>query len=157
MTQTHTHGFKALRIDSTICNFGIAFAGRVDIDFEVEPLGYDAENNPVFLKDIWPSREEIHAVEQKFVIPSMFQEVYAKITSGNENWNKLCAPEGKLYPWDEESTYIKSPPFFDGMTKELPSRRKIERAFALLNLGDSVTTDHISPAGSIARNSPAAR
>ena len=85
-------------------------------------------------------------------------EVYFWITSGNENWNKLQAPEGKLYPWDEISTYIKSPPFFDGMTKELPSSLpSIKNASILLNLGDSVTTDHISPAGSIARDSPAAR
>ena len=129
----------------------------MDIDFEVEPLGHDADNKPVFLRDIWPTRSEIQAVEKKHVIPSMFQEVYAKITSGNERWNKLEAPEGKLYPWDEQSTYIKSPPFFEGMTKELPEPRKIENAFPLLNVGDSVTTDHISPAGSIARNSPAAR
>lgn len=134
-----------------------AIAGRVDIDFETEPLGFDADNKPIFLRDIWPDRDEIQAVEKKYVIPSMFQEVYAKITTGNVNWNQLEAPEGKLYPWDEQSTYIKSPPFFDGMTKELPARKKIENAFALLNLGDSVTTDHISPAGSIARNSPAAR
>ncbi|TRY70840.1 hypothetical protein TCAL_01219 [Tigriopus californicus] len=134
-----------------------AIAGKVDIDFETEPLGHDADNKPVFLRDIWPSREEIQAVEKKHVIPSMFEEVYSKITTGNERWNKLEAPEGKLYPWDEKSTYIKSPPFFDGMTKELPAPRKVEKAYPLLNLGDSVTTDHISPAGSIARTSPAAR
>ena len=76
---------------------------------------------------------------------------------GNANWNKLEAPEGKLYPWDQNSTYIKSPPFFDGMTKDLPKPTPIKNASVLLNLGDSVTTDHISPAGSIARTSPAAR
>ena len=135
-----------------------ALAGKVDIDFETEPLGYDADNKGIFLKDIWPTREEIQAVERKVVIPSMFKEVYEKITTGNDNWNQLQAPEGKLYPWDENSTYIKSPPFFDGMTKELPTNLpSIQNASVLLNLGDSVTTDHISPAGSIARNSPAAR
>ena len=76
---------------------------------------------------------------------------------GNERWNKLEAPDGKLYPWDEKSTYIKSPPFFEGMTGDLPRIEAVRDAYALLNLGDSVTTDHISPAGSIARNSPAAR
>lgn len=135
-----------------------ALAGRVDIDFDTEPLGFDADNKGIFLKDIWPTRDEIQVVERKVVIPSMFKEVYEKITTGNENWNKLQAPEGKLYPWDEISTYIKSPPFFDGMTKELPSSLpSIKNASILLNLGDSVTTDHISPAGSIARDSPAAR
>ena len=138
-------------------NLQLSIAGRVDIDFETEPLGYDADNSPVYLRDIWPTRDEIHAVAKKYVIPKMFEEVYAKITTGNERWNKLEAPEGNLYPWDDASTYIKSVPFFDGMKRELPERRKIERAQVLLNLGDSVTTDHISPAGSIARNSPAAR
>ena len=111
----------------------------------------------MYLRDIWPTRDEIQAVEKKHVIPKMFEEVYAKITTGNERWNKLEAPEGNLYPWDDASTYIKSVPFFDGMRRELPERRTIQKALVLLNLGDSVTTDHISPAGSIARNSPAAR
>ncbi len=106
-----------------------AIAGRVDIDFETEPLGRDAATGAdVFLRDIWPAREEIQAVEKKHVIPSMFQEVYAKVTSGNERWNKLVAPEGKLYPWEASSTYIKSPPFFEGMTRELPVRKPITKA-----------------------------
>ena len=134
-----------------------ALAGKVDIDFETEPLGFDADNKPIFLRDIWPSRAEIQAVERKVVIPQMFKEVYEKMTTGNENWNKLQAPEGQLYPWDTNSTYIKSPPFFEGMTKDLPKFSAIDKASILLNLGDSVTTDHISPAGSIARTSPAAR
>jgi len=87
----------------------------------------------------------------------MFKEVYGKITTSNPNWNKLDAPEGILYPWSGASTYIKSPPFFKGMTKDLPTHRPITSAHVLLNLGDSVTTDHISPAGSIPRNSPGAR
>ena len=85
------------------------------------------------------------------------KEVYSKITTGNVNWNKLSAPEATLYPWDLSSTYIKHPPFFEGMTKELPVKQAIRGAHALLHLGDSVTTDHISPAGSIPRTSPAAR
>jgi len=111
----------------------------------------------VFLRDIWPSREEIQAVESQCVIPAMFQETYSKITTGNPNWNKLSAPTSILYPWDTSSTYIKHPPFFAGMTSSLPEKRTIKNAHVLLNLGDSVTTDHISPAGSIPRNSPAAR
>lgn len=134
-----------------------ALAGRVDIDFETEPLGFDSNNKPVFLRDIWPNQEELHQVEKQHVIPSMFEEVYKSITSGNERWNNLQAPSGVLYPWDSKSTYIKNPPFFDGMEKELPPSKPIKDAYVLLNLGDSVTTDHISPAGSINRNSPAAR
>jgi len=134
-----------------------AIAGRVDIDFEKEPLQVLDDGREVFLRDVWPSREEIHAVESQYVIPAMFQEVYSKITTGNANWNKLSAPEATLYPWDLSSTYIKHPPFFEGMTKELPVKQAIRGAHALLHLGDSVTTDHISPAGSIPRTSPAAR
>lgn len=134
-----------------------AIAGRVDIDFESEPLAVLDNGEKVFLRDIWPSREEIQAVETEYVIPAMFEEVYSKITSGNSNWNELSAPESVLYPWDPASTYIKRPPFFQGMTPELPVKTPIREAYALLHLGDSVTTDHISPAGSIPRKSPAAR
>jgi len=135
-----------------------ALAGRVNIDFETEPLGFDADNKPIFLKNIWPSKEEIQRVEKQFVVPKMFEDVYSKITTGNQRWNNLEAPKGTLYPWDAKSTYIKNPPFFENMTKELEGKSMaIENAHVLLNLGDSVTTDHISPAGSIARNSPAAR
>jgi len=134
-----------------------ALAGTVCIDFEKEPLGHDADGNPIFLRDIWPTRTQIQEVENQCVLPSMFREVYSRIKGGNKAWNDLDAPEGMLYPWDAKSTYIKSPPFFENMTRELPKIESINNAYALLNLGDSVTTDHISPAGSIARNSPAAR
>lgn len=87
----------------------------------------------------------------------MFQDVYSKIQLGSKNWQELIAPESILYPWDEKSTYIKNPPFFEGMTRELPTHEPIKNARVLLNLGDSITTDHISPAGSIARNSPAGK
>ncbi|XP_069679495.1 cytoplasmic aconitate hydratase-like isoform X2 [Periplaneta americana] len=148
---------RANYLASPLLVIAYAIAGRVDIDFQKEPLGHSADGKPIFLCDIWPLRSEIHTVEQKHVIPAMFREVYAKIETGSPNWAQLKAPEGKLYPWDSSSTYIKSPPFFEGMTKELPPIKPIENARVLLNLGDSVTTDHISPAGSIARNSPAAR
>jgi len=134
-----------------------AIAGRVDIDFETEPLTTLDDGKEVFLRDIWPSRADIQEVESKYVIPRMFEETYAKITTGNPNWNKLSAPTSTLYPWDASSTYIRHPPFFKDMTVDLPKKKPIRSASVLLNLGDSVTTDHISPAGSIPRNSPAAR
>uniref|UniRef100_T1J0N8 Cytoplasmic aconitate hydratase n=1 Tax=Strigamia maritima TaxID=126957 RepID=T1J0N8_STRMM len=134
-----------------------AIAGRVDIDLDTEPLGIGSDGQAVYLRDVWPSLEEIQDVERKFVIPAMFKEVYSKIENGSSSWNALIAPNSMLYPWDKESTYIQAPPFFLGMTRELPKIQPIKDAFVLLNLGDSVTTDHISPAGSIARNSSAAR
>ncbi|XP_001637006.3 cytoplasmic aconitate hydratase isoform X2 [Nematostella vectensis] len=134
-----------------------AIAGTVLIDFEKDPLGKSSDGKDVFLRDIWPTRDEIQEVERQYVIPSMFKEVYSKIQTGNAQWNSLDAPDSLLYPWDEKSTYIKSPPFFEAMTRELPEIKGIQNAAVLLNLGDSVTTDHISPAGSISRTSPAAR
>lgn len=134
-----------------------AIAGTVRIDFDKEPLAVNAEGKEIFLRDIWPTREETQAIEKTFVIPSMFKEVYEKIEKVNERWNSLEAPSEKLYTWDPNSTYIKSPPFFDGLTLQPQPPRSIESAHVLLNLGDSVTTDHISPAGNIARTSAAAR
>uniref|UniRef100_H3CI89 Cytoplasmic aconitate hydratase n=1 Tax=Tetraodon nigroviridis TaxID=99883 RepID=H3CI89_TETNG len=135
-----------------------ALAGTVRMDFERQPLGVDAEGTAVYLRDIWPSREEIQAVERAFVIPSMFQEVYQKMEKVNQSWNALAASSDTLYSWDPDSTYIKSPPFFQrAETMELRPPESILDARVLLNLGDSVTTDHISPAGNIARSSAAAR
>ncbi|CAM5115224.1 unnamed protein product [Eretmochelys imbricata] len=134
-----------------------AIAGTVRIDFEKEPLGVNAEGKEIFLKDLWPTRDEIQAVEHQYVIPGMFKEVYQKIETVNESWNALDTPSDKLYTWNPKSTYIKSPPFFENLTLELQPPKSIVDAYVLLNLGDSVTTDHISPAGNIARNSPAAR
>jgi aconitate hydratase len=148
---------RANYLASPLLVIAYAIAGTVDIDFETEPIGTSADGKKVFLRDIWPTRAEIQAVEKKHVIPNMFAEVYQKIETGSPAWQSLNAPTGKLYPWDAESTYIKHPPFFESMTRDLPLIKPIIKARALLNLGDSVTTDHISPAGSIARNSPAAR
>lgn len=134
-----------------------AIAGTVRIDFEKEPLGINAQGKKIFLKDIWPMREEIQAVERQHVIPGMFKEVYQKIETVNKSWNELDVSSDKLYAWNPKSTYIKSPPFFENLTLELQPHKSIVDAYVLLNLGDSVTTDHISPAGNIARNSPAAR
>ncbi|XP_056647027.1 cytoplasmic aconitate hydratase-like [Diorhabda carinulata] len=148
---------RANYLCSPLLVIAYAIAGRVDIDFEKEPLGKRSDGSDVYLRDIWPTRKEIQAVEQKYVIPAMFKEVYGKIEQGSNNWQKLQAPTGVLYPWSSASTYIKKPPFFDGMTLTLPVRKPIQNARVLLLLGDSVTTDHISPAGSIGRTSPAAR
>lgn len=148
---------RANYLASPLLVIAYALAGTVDIDFETQPLGKRADGSAVFLRDIWPTRAEIQDVENKHVIPNMFKEVYEKIELGSPSWQALDVPKGKLYGWDPDSTYIKRPPFFDGMTKELGTIRDIEDARCLLLLGDSVTTDHISPAGAIARNSPAAR
>ncbi|XP_048827480.1 cytoplasmic aconitate hydratase [Brienomyrus brachyistius] len=134
-----------------------AIAGTIRIDLEKEPLAVTPEGKEVFLKDIWPTREEIQEVKHQFVIPAMFKEVYTKVENVNERWNSLKASSDKLYTWDPNSTYIKSPPFFDGLAREPQLPKSINDAYVLLYLGDSVTTDHISPAGNIARNSPAAR
>ncbi|XP_045456295.1 cytoplasmic aconitate hydratase-like [Melitaea cinxia] len=148
---------RANYLASPLLVIAYALAGTVDIDFEKEPLGKRADGSSVFLRDIWPTRSEIQEVENRHVIPGMFKEVYAKIEQGSPSWQALDVPQGKLYGWDPNSTYIKKPPFFDGMTKDLSPMKSISNARCLLLLGDSVTTDHISPAGSIARNSPAAR
>lgn len=134
-----------------------ALAGNVKVDLENEPIGYNKEGKAVFFKDIWPTREEVAQFEEQFVLPQFFKEVYANIELGSEDWQNLQCAESKLYPWDKNSTYIKKVPFFEGMTKDLPPQHSIKDAYVLLNLGDSVTTDHISPAGSISKVSPAAR
>ncbi|XP_026724520.1 cytoplasmic aconitate hydratase-like [Trichoplusia ni] len=148
---------RANYLASPLLVIAYALAGTVDIDFETQPLGTRADGSPVYLREIWPTRAEIQEVENKHVIPGMFKEVYEKIELGSPSWQQLSVPQGKLYGWDVNSTYIKKPPFFDGMTRELTPRSGVSGARCLLLLGDSVTTDHISPAGSIARNSPAAR
>mmetsp|Transcript_16758 Transcript_16758/g.18633 ORF Transcript_16758/g.18633 Transcript_16758/m.18633 type:complete len:894 (+) Transcript_16758:20-2701(+) len=134
-----------------------ALAGRVDIDFETEALGKDTEGNDVFLRDIWPTREEVSAISSSVVKPEMFSEIYGKIALGTDRWNSLDAPSGTLFDWSEDSTYIHNPPFFASMELDLPKISNIESAYCLLNVGDSITTDHISPAGKIAKNSPAAK
>ncbi|CAK1547921.1 unnamed protein product [Leptosia nina] len=148
---------RANYLASPLLVIAYALAGTVDIDFETQPLGKRSDGSPVFLNDIWPTRAEIQEVENKHVIPGMFKEVYSKIEKGSSSWQELDVPQGKIYGWDPNSTYIKKPPFFDDMTRDLPPAVSIKGARCLLLLGDSVTTDHISPAGSIARNSPAAR
>ena len=134
-----------------------ALAGRCDIDFETEPIGQGADGQDVFLRDIWPTRADVQAVTASSITPEMFTKNYDTILNGSEMWQNLEAPEGKLYTWDEKSTYIHNPPFFQKMSAELSPVNSISDAHCLLNVGDSITTDHISPAGKIAANSPAAR
>ncbi|WVZ66074.1 hypothetical protein U9M48_015348 [Paspalum notatum var. saurae] len=134
-----------------------ALAGTVDIDFETEPIGKGKDGKDVYFKDIWPSNEEIAEVEQSSVLPDMFRSTYEAITQGNPMWNQLSVPNAKRYPWDPSSTYIHDPPFFKDITPTPPGPRSVEDAYCLLKFGDSITTDHISPAGSIPRDSPAGK
>lgn len=133
-----------------------ALAGTVNIDFETEPIGI-VNGKSIFLKDIWPTRQEVSAIVDQVIKPEMYKEVYNAITAGNERWNNLQAFEGERFEWDPKSTYIHNPPFFDNMSKGLPDIEDVVKANCLLKLGDSITTDHISPAGKMAKNSPAAR
>uniref|UniRef100_A0A4W5Q2N3 Iron responsive element binding protein 2 n=1 Tax=Hucho hucho TaxID=62062 RepID=A0A4W5Q2N3_9TELE len=134
-----------------------AIAGTVSINFEKEPLGVTSEGKEVYLRDVWPTREEVQQIEQDKVISSIFTELRARREKGNTFWDNLECPESVVFPWDPKSTYIRSPSFFNKLCKEVQPPQSIENAHALLFLGDKVTTDHISPAGSIARVSAAAR
>ncbi|XP_054823344.1 aconitate hydratase 1 [Prosopis cineraria] len=134
-----------------------ALAGTVDIDFDAEPIGLGNEGKKIFFKDIWPSSEEIAEVVQSSVLPDMFRATYEAITQGNVMWNQLSVPSGTLYAWDPTSTYIHEPPYFKDMSMSPPGPHGVKDAYCLLNCGDSITTDHISPAGSIHKDSPAAR
>jgi aconitate hydratase len=134
-----------------------AIAGTVNIDLLNEPLATDREGHPVYLRDIWPSQEEIQDVMTKNVTREDFIRQYANVFEGSEQWQRIETSGGSLYEWKEESTYIQNPPFFQGMTLEVKPIEPIRGARCLVKLGDSVTTDHISPAGSIAPDSPAGR
>ena len=131
-----------------------ALAGRATIDFEREPLGRDQAGREVFLRDIWPSQDQIRDAIARSLTPKMFEEEYGNAFRQNETWNAIPVPEGKRYAWAEASTYIRKPNFFDGLTKQVQPIQPIQGARVLAKLGDSVTTDHISPAGSIAAGSP---
>jgi aconitate hydratase len=134
-----------------------ALAGRMDVDLTLEPVGVDRTEAPVYLKDLWPSREEVAAVLKAHLSPKMFGGEYANVFSGNETWNRVKVSKSDRYPWDPESTYIRKPTFFDGLSLDVPPVPAVEGARVLAVLGDSVTTDHISPAGAIPGKSPAAR
>lgn len=132
-----------------------ALAGTVDIDLTKEPIGYDKNNQPVYLKDIWPTNAEIQEAVNSALTPAMFRDKYSDVFRANERWNAIEVPEGELYEWDDKSTYIQQPPFFVDLAPEPGHIGDITGARALALLGDSVTTDHISPAGNIKTDSPA--
>jgi aconitate hydratase len=132
-----------------------ALAGRVDIDLDTEPLGTGTDGRPVFLADIWPSSDEIKAAIGSAVTPELFRATYASVFEGDDRWRALPVPDGDRYAWDDESSYIAAPPFFAGLAAEPPPIAGISGACVLAVLGDSVTTDHISPAGVIPAWSPA--
>ncbi|HEY6996968.1 MAG TPA: aconitate hydratase AcnA [Candidatus Binatia bacterium] len=134
-----------------------ALAGSMDVDLYNDPLGHDAQGQPVFLKDIWPSPEEINETMRKSVRSEMFKREYSHATEGDDRWNTMPVPQGELFQWDMQSTYVRQAPYFEGMTKTPSEPKPIHGARVLALLGDSVTTDHISPAGSIEKNGPAAR
>jgi aconitate hydratase len=132
-----------------------ALAGSMNFDFEVDPLGTDADGNDVFLKDIWPDAAEVQQTIDSSINEGMFVHQYASVFEGDERWKSLATPTGSVFEWDEKSTYVRKPPYFEGMTLETTPVSDITGARVLAKLGDSVTTDHISPAGSIKADSPA--
>ena len=132
-----------------------ALAGSMDVDLFNDPLGQDTDGNDVFMKDIWPSAQEIEEVIASAITSDMFDTGYADVFAGDETWRSLPTPEGDTFAWDDDSTYVRKPPYFDGMPDEPEPVTDIEGARVLLKLGDSVTTDHISPAGAIKKDSPA--
>ena len=134
-----------------------ALAGRMDMDLYSEPLGNDPTGSPVYLKDIWPTPEEIREEIRKSVKSDMFKKEYGQVFDGDERWKKMPTPEGELFAWDPNSTYVREAPYFEGMAKTPSKPKDITGARVLAVLGDSITTDHISPAGSIEKDGPAAR
>jgi len=134
-----------------------AIAGTIAIDLETEPLGLDSDGNPVYLKDIWPSHDECHQIYMSNVSPEQFRKEYGEIFKGWGLWNDLNPPQDSIYQWEEKSTYIREPPFFQDFPIEKPPLSDIENAKILAVLGDSVTTDHISPAGTIPEDMPASK
>jgi len=132
-----------------------AIAGRMDIDLIKEPLGEDPNGNEIFLKDIWPDARELHDFVQKTVSADMYSHNYKSVFEGDERWKSMDTPTGEMFAWSDDSTYVQNPPYFEGMTLDLPEIGDIKGARCLAKLGDSVTTDHISPAGAIKPDSPA--
>ena len=134
-----------------------ALAGSMDIDITTEPLGAGSDGNPVYLHDIWPSAAEVQQVVDEAIASEMFVRDYADVFTGDEEWRNLPTPQGKTFEWDADSTYVRKPPYFDGMQRDPSPVTDIHDARVLAKLGDSVTTDHISPAGSIKADSPAGK
>src|SRR4029079_14281874 len=134
-----------------------ALAGTLELDLNTEPLGTASDGAPVYLKDLWPAPVEIADFVQRNISSEMFRKSYASVYEGDERWRGIKVPAGKVYSWDDNSTYVKNPPYFEGMTMRPAAVGEIRGARVLALLGDSVTTDHISPAGNIALGSPAAK
>ncbi len=134
-----------------------ALAGSLDVDITTEPLGVGKDGKPVYLRDVWPSAQDVAEAVAASVDSQMFIKGYANVFAGDPNWQNIRTPAGKIYAWDDKSTYVKNPPYFDGMTMTPSAVGDIHGARALAVLGDSVTTDHISPAGNISKSSPAAK
>jgi aconitate hydratase len=134
-----------------------ALAGSMTVDLFNDPLGQDTDGNDVFMKDIWPSAADVEEVIAEAISSDMFTSDYADVFAGDATWQSLPTPDGKTFEWDADSTYVRKPPYFDGMPEEPEPVTDIEGARVLLKLGDSVTTDHISPAGAIKKDSPAGK
>jgi len=132
-----------------------ALAGRMDINLTQDPLGSDRDGNPVYLRDIWPTSHEVQQVVANNVTSEMFRNSYSSVFKGDDRWNSIDSPQGEIFDWQDDSTYIQNPPYFRGMTLEPPAVPEITGARCLAKLGDSITTDHISPAGAIKEDSPA--
>jgi aconitate hydratase len=134
-----------------------ALAGTMDIDLYAEPLGHDHDGNPVYLRDVWPTSADVNRVVTDSIASEMFRKSYAEVFNGDDNWNALPVPSGTSFAWDENSTYVRRPPYFDGLSERPGQLRDVHGARCLARLGDSVTTDHISPAGTIRRDGPSGR
>jgi aconitate hydratase len=134
-----------------------ALAGKIDIDFDAEPLGTGSDGKPVFLKDLWPTQKEIKDAIAQSVKPETFRRIYADVYQGDAQWRALKVPTGALFAWDPSSTYVKHPPYFQNMPTKPAPVADVKSARVLALLGDSITTDHISPAGSIKKDSPAGK
>src|SRR4026207_204865 len=134
-----------------------AIAGNMKLDLYKDPLGTGKDGKPVYLRDVWPSSKEIHDFISKHVTSTQFKKSYASVFEGDANWTAVATPEGETFTWDDASTHVKNPPYFDGMSATPGTPRNIKGARVLAMLGDSVTTDHISPAGNISKDSPAGK
>ena len=150
---------RANYLASPMLVVAFALVGRIDMNIHEDPLGEDRDGNPVYLRDVWPSQKEIQDTVRRSLRPEMYRERYGEVFEGDELWRNLPLPEGdlSLYEWEEDSTYLRDPPFFKGMSLDEPPLRNVEGARVLALLGDMVTTDHISPAGAIPKDEPAGR
>jgi aconitate hydratase len=134
-----------------------ALTGRIDVDLTTEPIGHDQDGNDVFLRDLWPTPEQVKETIGRAISVEMYERTYADVFTGDEHWAALDVPEGDIFAWDPDSTYVRKPPYFDGMSQEPGTVEDVAGARCLVMVGDSVTTDHISPAGAIRPDSPAGK